>query len=89
MNILKGKLLCERIRSLRKSQNWSQDFLSERAGLQQSRLSRLEVDPKRWPLTVEEAEKLADAFGLTITEFLKPGDVTVKPKTIVSGTKGE
>lgn len=53
-----------RIATLRKLKGWSQEELSERAGLQRTHISRIEAG--KYAVTFEVVEAIAEAFGMTV-----------------------
>ena len=53
-----------RIAKLRKLKGWSQEELSERAGLQRTHISRIEAG--KYAVTFEVVESIAEAFGMTV-----------------------
>src|SRR5205809_5928483 len=57
-----------RVCALRKARGWSQGALGERANLNPSSIARIEHG-ERVP-TLTDLAKLAEAFGLTLPEFL-------------------
>ena len=52
-----------RIAALRKLAGWSQEQLSERAGLQRTHISRIEAG--KYAVTLETIQAIAEAFGMT------------------------
>jgi transcriptional regulator with XRE-family HTH domain len=62
-------MLADRIRSLRRSKEWSQEQLAERAALQRSYLADLERS-KRNP-SVRTLVKLANATGVSIAALFE------------------
>jgi DNA-binding Xre family transcriptional regulator len=59
----------ERVRLLRQGRGWTQRQLEQRSGLERAFLSRLENG--RTDLTLSSLEKIAGAFGLSVSELLK------------------
>jgi transcriptional regulator with XRE-family HTH domain len=57
----------------RKSCNFTQEFLAEKLGI--SRPTYLQIEKGERDLTISEAEKLADIFGLTLEEFLSGKEI--------------
>jgi len=53
-----------RIATLRKLKGWSQEELSEKAGLQRTHISRIEAG--KYAVTFEVVEAIAEAFGMTV-----------------------
>jgi transcriptional regulator with XRE-family HTH domain len=54
----------QRIAALRKLAGWSQEQLSERAGLQRTHISRIEAG--KYAVTLETIQAIAEAFGMTV-----------------------
>ncbi len=54
----------QRIAALRKLAGWSQEQLSERAGLQRTHVSRIEAG--KYAVTLETIQAIAEAFGMTV-----------------------
>lgn len=63
-------LLAKRLRLLRVSRGWSQDTLATLAGLHRTYISGIEQGRRN--VGLDNLERLAQAFGLTIGEILKP-----------------
>ncbi len=63
MKILLGK----KIRQLRKSNNWTQEQLSEKLGINAKSILRIESG-KTFP-TVQNLEKLAEIFNIEVAEL--------------------
>lgn len=59
----------QRIATLRKEKGWSQDELSQRAGLQFSHVCRIEEG--RYAVTIEVLQAIAEALGMTV-DFTYP-----------------
>jgi transcriptional regulator with XRE-family HTH domain len=57
----------ERVKSWRRLRNLSQEELGKRAGMPQSKISRIESGETT--LTAEDLECIAGAFDLTVPEF--------------------
>lgn len=81
--LLGERQLCERIRQIRLSLNWSQELLAVRSGMQQARISRLETGRAKQPIAYEEILSLAQAFGVSAIDFIKRGSITAKPPRVV------
>ena len=64
-----GKALCERVRSLRKRRGWTLDELSAASGVSRSMLS--EIERERANPTLVVAYRIAEAFGLTLSELVE------------------
>jgi len=61
--------LAKRIKNLRKERNFTQDELSFRAGIARSTLGNIETAEN--DVVLSKVNKLAKAFEMTISEFLK------------------
>jgi len=68
-----AKRLAKNVRLLRVSHGWSQETLAELAGLDRSFVGAVERVERN--ITLATAEKLANAFGMTVADILKPYDV--------------
>jgi len=66
------RMISEFIRKLRENRNLSQESLSAKLGM--SRQTYGLIEKGRRDLTIDEARKLADIFGLSIEDFLKERD---------------
>jgi transcriptional regulator with XRE-family HTH domain len=67
---MNAKLVGERVRALRKSKNWSQEQLAEKAKVSQGTLSRIEngsVD-----MRLDTLSSVAAALGAKIYDLLLP-----------------
>lgn len=64
-----NKLIGERIRDLRKSQNLSQEELANKAYISRSFLG--EIERGRSSATIDSLEKIATALGITLEELFK------------------
>ena len=53
-----------RIASLRKLNEWSQEELARRAGLQRTHISRIEAG--KYAVTLETIQAIAEALGMTV-----------------------
>lgn len=60
--------LGSKLRSIRKSRNWSAEYLGKRAGCTQSTISDIETN-KRSP-QIDTLEKIATALDMTLVELL-------------------
>jgi transcriptional regulator with XRE-family HTH domain len=65
-------LLAQQLRVLRLMKGWSQEHLAEVSGLHRTHISLIERCECN--ISLNNAEKLADAFGLTLIELLNPPD---------------
>ncbi len=63
-------LLAKHLRLLRVSHGWSQDTLAELAGLHRTYISGIERERRN--VGLDNLERLAQAFGLTIGEIFTP-----------------
>ena len=66
------RLLAQKLRLLRLTQGWSQEYLAEASGLDRSYVSSIERTERN--IGLDNVEKLADAFGLTLSELLGTPD---------------
>ena len=66
-------MLADRVKAEREQRGWTQRDLATHSGLGQSYISQLELRRRRNP-TQEVLQKLARAFGTTVTDLL--GDTT-------------
>ena len=53
-----------RIAAIRKMKGWTQEELSERAGLQRTHVSRIEAG--KYAVTLETVQAIAEALGMTV-----------------------
>ena len=60
-----------RLRSLRLKRKWTQEQLAEYADLAYRHIQRLESIVSPPPAKIDTLEKLAKAFGITISQLLK------------------
>jgi len=68
VNLTKS-LLGKKIKQLRKNKGWTQDYMSELVGINAKSILRIE-NGKTFP-TVENLEKIADIFGLEISDLFE------------------
>ncbi len=61
-------LLAQRLRLLRTLRGWSQETLAEQAGLHRTYISGIERAERN--LGLDNLDKLAQAFGVTVAELL-------------------
>ncbi len=62
-------LLAQRLRLLRTLRGWSQETLAEHAGLHRTYISGIERAERN--LGLDNLDKLAQAFGVTVVDLLK------------------
>jgi transcriptional regulator with XRE-family HTH domain len=62
-------LLAQRLRLLRTLRGWSQETLAEHAGLHRTYISGIERGERN--LGLDNLDKLAQAFGVTVGDLLK------------------
>jgi transcriptional regulator with XRE-family HTH domain len=62
-------LLAQRLRLLRTLRGWSQETLAEQAGLHRTYISGIERAERN--LGLDNLDKLAQAFGVTVVDLLK------------------
>ncbi|WP_268795777.1 helix-turn-helix domain-containing protein [Paenibacillus sp. Soil522] len=55
---------------MRLSKGWSQNMLSQKSGVSQSTISKLETDKRKWGGCYKSMKKIAVAFGVTM-EYLE------------------
>lgn len=67
-------LLAQKLRVLRMMRRWSQEDLAEASGLHRTHISLIERGECN--VSLDNLEKLADAFGLTLPELLIVPDPT-------------
>lgn len=65
------KHISNRVRELRAKRGMTQQELAEAAGLDYKSVQRLEAKSPRFHPKVDTLEKIAKAFGLTVSELLK------------------
>lgn len=63
--------LNEKIRMLRKLNNWSQEQMAEKMQMTKSGYAKIERGQSK--ITTEKLEQIANIFGIEITELLKMG----------------
>ncbi len=63
------RLLARRLRQLRFKRNWSQETLAAQAGLHRTYISGIERAERN--IGLDNVEKLADAFQITVGELLE------------------
>ena len=64
------QVLAQKLRFLRFTRGWSQEVLAELAGLHRTYISQIERGQVN--VSVDNLEKLADAFELPVPELLTP-----------------
>ncbi len=67
-------ILAKRLRLLRTLRGWSQETLAEQAGLHRTYISGIERGERN--LGLDNLDRLARAFGVTVGELLSPGPPT-------------
>ena len=67
-------LLAQKLRILRMINGWSQEQLAEAAGVHRTLISL--VERSECNISLDNLEKIADAFGLSVPEFLGAPDAT-------------
>ncbi len=67
-------LLAQRLRLLRTLRGWSQETLAEQAGLHRTYISGIERAERN--LGMDNLDKLAQAFGVTVVELLTANPMT-------------
>ena len=65
------KQICNRIRELRAKQDFTQQELAEKAGLDYKSIQRLEAKAPRFYPKIHTLAKVADAFRLNLSDFFK------------------
>ena len=68
------QLLAQKMRFLRFTRGWSQEVLAELAGLHRTHISQIERGQVN--LSIDNLEKLANAFELSVPELLTPPSPT-------------
>ena len=63
-------VLAQKMRFLRFTRGWSQERLAERAGLHRTHISQIERGQVN--VSIDNLEKLANAFALPLPELLTP-----------------
>ena len=63
-------VLAQKMRFLRFTRGWSQELLAERAGLHRTHIGQIERGQVN--LSIDNLEKLANAFALPLPELLTP-----------------
>ncbi len=69
------KLLAQKLRLLRLMKGWSQEDLAQASSLDRSYVSSIERAERN--VSLDNIEKLADAFGITLVELLGVPDATL------------
>jgi transcriptional regulator with XRE-family HTH domain len=67
-------LLAQRLRLLRTLRGWSQETLAEQAGLHRTYISGIERAERN--LGLDNLDKLAQAFGVTVVDLLTANPMT-------------
>lgn len=73
-----NKKLCERIKKLRLKNDFSQDYLAKELNI--SRPTYMQIEKGERDITITEAEKLAEFFGMPFIDFLS--NVAVEEKQV-------
>lgn len=73
-------MLAKFIQQLRKKHNLTQEFLSSKIGI--SRPTYLQIEKGERDLTITEAQKLSDIFGISFDDFTQ-GKETLGPKIVL------
>lgn len=68
-------LLAQKLRVLRMMRSWSQEQLAEASGLHRTYISLIERSESN--VSLDNLEKIADAFGLSVPELLGAPDAAV------------
>ncbi|MFL6621620.1 MAG: helix-turn-helix domain-containing protein [Sulfurifustaceae bacterium] len=68
-------LLAQKLRVLRMMRSWSQEQLAEASGLHRTYISLIERSECN--VSLDNLEKIADAFGLSVPELLGAPDAAV------------
>lgn len=72
------------IEQLRKKGNFSQDYLAKQIGVSRPIFARIEKEEK--DLTISQAGKLADIFGISLNDFLEKR-IPKEPQIVIEKTK--
>ncbi len=80
-----GRLLCARVRELRKKKNWTLEEMSAACGVSRSMLSEIERGSANPTLVV--TCRIAQAFGMSLGEFVDLPDVTPRIDVIQAGDR--
>lgn len=62
-------MLSKKIKELRKKSGWSQQKLSEKAGVSYNTITKIEQGAATMP-TIQTMIKIADAFGISLDELV-------------------
>jgi transcriptional regulator with XRE-family HTH domain len=68
------RLLAQNVRALRLMRGWSQEALAEAAELDRSYVG--DIERARRNVSLDSVERLAQAFGLTLTDLIREPDPT-------------
>lgn len=68
--------LARRVRVLRAARGWSQESLAELAGLHRTYISA--VERMEHNIGIDSVDKIARAFGVSMSELLAPGDEALR-----------
>ncbi|VAW78453.1 hypothetical protein MNBD_GAMMA13-2171 [hydrothermal vent metagenome] len=69
-----ARQLAMNVRLLRVAHGWSQETLALNAGLDRTFVGAIERAERN--ITLASAEKIANAFGMTVADLLTPGDIS-------------
>ncbi|HEX9813263.1 MAG TPA: helix-turn-helix transcriptional regulator [Burkholderiales bacterium] len=75
-------LLAQKLRILRMMNSWSQEQLAEAAGVHRTFISL--VERSECNISLDNLEKIADAFGLSVPELLGTTDATALGEKILT-----
>ena len=65
------RALSNRVRALRARRKWTQQELAEAADLDYKSVQRIEAKQPKYHARLDTLQKLAEAFGMTLNEFLR------------------
>ena len=79
--------LYKKIKELREQNEFSQEYLAKKLGV--SRPTYMQIEKGERELTISEAKKLADVFGLSLESFLDGSIASPQKVTLEADTKSE